>query len=493
MPNFIAFGMLSIWPLVMVVLFKKLSPDRALIWSFLGALLLLPSGAEIDAPLIPALDKESIPSVTALVLCLTMIPQRIRFFPASRLVAILMIIFLISPLVTVLNNQEPVFWGPFVIPQLTVREVLSETLNHIIILIPFILAFNLLNTQQARKSFLTATMVAMLLYSVLMLIEIRLSPQLSTWLYGIGPEVFAQQIRFGGFRPVVFMGHGLVVAFFTLLAVTASAILWRASDSVMRTPYFFALCYLFVVLILSKTVGAILTAVVFLPFILFAGSRVKGWVVMATAIFVLAYPVLRSADLIPVDKLVGYAALIQEERAQSLEFRFDNEEMLLERAAMKPFTGWGFWGRNRILDVYTGMDLSVTDGYWVIVIGSLGWVGYVGVFGLLTTPLMRLWYRRGKAAALNDPHIVFGIGLLLAINLIDLIPNSTIRNVSWIMAGTLLAATLRSAKPVTNPAPAGQIEPAAKPQRHTRKPRSAQYANDTTETAAFQRRARSPR
>ena len=97
MPNLFAYAMLFIWPLVMIGLFKNMAPDRALIWSFLGAFMLLPSGVQIDLSLIPPLDKFTIPSLVALVLCLTMTNQRIRILPSSTIASIFMIGFILSP------------------------------------------------------------------------------------------------------------------------------------------------------------------------------------------------------------------------------------------------------------------------------------------------------------------------------------------------------------------------------------------------------------
>ena len=71
-------------------------------------------------------------------------------------------------------------------------------------------------TTVGRHNFLTAYMIAGLIYSLPMLLEIRFAPQFSYWFYGYWIELFDQQIRFGGYRPVVFMGHGLVTAFFLM-------------------------------------------------------------------------------------------------------------------------------------------------------------------------------------------------------------------------------------------------------------------------------------
>ncbi len=491
MPNLFAYAMLFIWPLVMVGLFKKLTPDRALIWSFLGAWMLLPAGVSIDLPLIPTLDKTTIPSLAALVLCLTMVDQRIRMLPSSSIASIFMIGFVISPFATMMSNRAPFIDGVVFLPGLSMRDAISFLMQYAITLIPFVLAFNLLTTRDARHNFLTSYMIAGLIYSVPILLEVRLAPQFSYWFYGYFPELFTQQIRFGGYRPVVFMGHGLAVAFFLMTAVICTAILWRGSHTKTRIFYAYALVYLLFVLILCKTVGALVFVALFLPIVLFTNLKLKSWAVMVCALFVLTYPVLRASDLIPTERLVDYASLIHEERAQSLEFRFDNEEMLLDHAAAKPIFGWGFWDRNRLWDPETGSGLTVTDGAWVIIIGVLGWIGYICVFGLLTLPLFRLWWQRRSTSAGGEHYLSYGIALLLAINLLDLIPNSTINTMTWLLTGLLLASSLQSSHVTTEKQVSdrkiSQVDP---PVLHKRQPRG-QRAQSNAFPGEFQRKRRS--
>src|SRR5204863_66271 len=68
-----------------------------------------------------------------------------------------------------------------------------------------------------------------LIYSVLILWEVRMSPQLHATVYGASPRQadFAQAIRWGGYRPIVFMPHGLAVALFICNTVMAAFILAR--------------------------------------------------------------------------------------------------------------------------------------------------------------------------------------------------------------------------------------------------------------------------
>ena len=78
-----------------------------------------------------------------------------------------------------------------------------------IAIVPFLLGMRVLGTVEAQAEFLRVLVVAACAYALLALFEVRMSPQLSNWVYGFFPHSFAQHIRSGGFRPVVFLPHGL--------------------------------------------------------------------------------------------------------------------------------------------------------------------------------------------------------------------------------------------------------------------------------------------
>ncbi len=459
MPNIVAYMMILIWPLVTIMLFRKLSIERALIWSILAAFLLLPPGTEYDFPLIPALDKTSIPNIAAFLICILMLKRKVPVMPASVIGKCLIVLFVISPIATVLTNQEPISSGFLWLPGQRIFDGISAMINQAIFILPFFLARSLLATKQAQRELLLAFVLGGLAYSIPMLLEIRLSPQLNIWVYGFFPHSFLQQIRFGGFRPVVFLGHGLLVAFFAMLSLLAAVSLWRRAEDGRRGQYMIAGTYLAVVLVLCKTVGAIVYAVALAPLIRFTSNHFQIKVAVVLATITLLYPMLRGADLVPVDAMLAQAEKIQPERAQSLGFRFRNEAILLEHASQKPLFGWGLWGRNEVYDPATGQSLTTADGRWVIVIGIFGWTGYLVEFGLLTLPLLLLWVQARHRRRDELSPYVGALSLLLAINLIDLLPNAALLPLTWLMAGSLLgyaealkAGTVAEATPaVANP------------------------------------------
>jgi len=438
MPNTFAYLMLLIWPVVAVGLFRLMPIERALIWTLLGGYLILPQATEFNLPMIPALNKATIPNLSAFVICLFMFGTRVLRMPSSLFIKVLIFILLVSPIATALTNREPIlFENGGGIPSLTIYNAISDIANQIFSILPLFLARHFLVTEAAQREVLLALVIGGVFYSFPIIIELRLSPQIHNWIYGFMQHDFIQTVRSSGYRPMVFLYHGLLVAFFIMTACIAAVVLWRAGRSDRRTPYLLAAGYLGLMLALCKTLSATLYGLFLLPLVLFTSRRLQIGVAAALAVFALSYPVLRGAGYIPVDAMLEQAAWVEEDRARSLKVRFDNEADLLAHAQEKILFGWGGWRRNVIYDA-NGKSDSITDGRWIIVIGVFGWCGYLVEFGLLTLPLLFLAGRAYRLPSSDLTPYVGALALLHGVNLIDLLPNSSLTPFTWLMTGALL-------------------------------------------------------
>ena len=440
MPNTFAYLVLAFWPLASLVLFLRLETGRALIWSLLLAYLFLPPPpAGFDFPLMPPITKQTLPPVVAFIIVFFMRGEALRILPASKVARLLMAAFVLSPLATVLSNGEPVFFGGVGLPGLRLIEAFALMVQQAMLLLPFIMAQSFLSGRRDQRDLLVALLATGLVYSILMLVEVRLSPQLNIWVYGYFQHLFEQMVRFGGYRPIVFLYHGLWVAFFALMVVVAAAALFRGGKGGARPAAFAAMGYMWLVLVLCKSVASLVYSLVLVPLVLVGGRMLQFRVAALIAAVALAYPAMRGLELVPTDWLVERAALIGQDRAGSLDFRFDNEEVLLERAREKPLLGWGIWGRNHILDPVSGRILTVTDGHWIITIGVFGWVGFIAEFGLLAWPVFLLAARsRSRQRRELESPWLGPLVLILAFNLFDLLPNATITTLTFLISGMAL-------------------------------------------------------
>jgi hypothetical protein len=252
------------------------------------------------------------------------------------------------------------------------------------------------------------------------------------------PRSFIQQMREGGFRPMVFTGHGLIAALFMSTALVAAATLWRVR---LRLPTFYpgsAVGWLGVMLVLCKSLASLGYGIVFAPQVMLLKPRMVVRIASLVVLLTFFYPLLRSFDLFPTTELVSVAESISSERADSLKFRFDQEKLLLERVSERPIFGWGRYGRSRVYEEESGKDITVTDGRWIVTLGQFGLVGFFAEFGLLLIPVLGAARALRYAPSFEDKMFLTGLAAISAINTVDLLPNAALSPWNWLIAGALL-------------------------------------------------------
>lgn len=173
------------------------------------------------------------------------------------------------------------------------------------------------------------------------------------------------------------------------------------------------------------------------PLVRFARPRVQLRVALLLAILALSYPTLRMTGFVPTNQILEAVSSISAERANSLELRFKNEEQLMARASQRLFFGWGRWGRNRVYDEASGQDVSFTDGRWILALGSFGLFGFFTEFGLLALPIFSAAAALRFSKSPRDRINLAGLSLILAANVVDLLPNSGLTSWTWLVAGAL--------------------------------------------------------
>lgn len=437
-PNPLAFAVLAAWPLVVWWLYTRFDPVRALIWSFLGAYLILPPRTVFDLPMVPDLDKDTATALAALVISTLMLRDGKSLIPRSLLARGLLLLFVLTPLMTVLTNPDPILiLRAEDVPGMRPYDILATVATELMYVLPLFLARRDLATVAAMRCLLKALVVAGLVYSLPMLFEARISPQLNNWIYGYHQHDFSQSMRAGGFRPIVFMPHGLWMAFFALLCLLAAAVFLREGPAASRPKQLAVFLWLLGMLYICKSFGPMAYAMVGLVLVVLCPPRLQVLGAAGLAVLVIVYPLLRGLHLVPLSQILDFAYSLNAERGWSLEYRIINEEQLLARAAEKPLYGWGSYGRNLIRDLITGRMLTVPDGAWIIRIGSYGWLGYISQFGVLCLPLWLLLREACARGAVIAPEVA-AIAVLMALNLTDLLPNATLVPLTWLMAGALL-------------------------------------------------------
>lgn len=461
------------WPVLTLILARTLPWPNALVASLIGGYLLLPERGGFDLPLLPPLEKDTIPCMVLFLLALVLRPGQHQSFaahaPAPAFTVLtgwlprsatglgLLAMMVAGAFLTALTNGDPLRFPDtsFSIPGLSLYDGASTIVRSLAVILPILLGRKYLADAKAHRVLLIGLVVAGLGYSLLAVVEARLSPQMNRWVYGFFPHSWHQHVRDGGFRPLVFLNHGLLLAIFFAMTVVAAFGLSRA-DPANRMRWLLAGGWLMLTLILCNSLGAAVIAVAILPIVLLLTIRLQLLIAGLIAASVLFYPLLRSEGLVPMNQIVALASSYDVRRGGSLNVRVQNEDALLARASERPLFGWGPYGRNRIYDD-AGRDQSIVDGAWIVVIGQGGWLGYLSVFGLLCLPLILLAMRRGRY---DVDQATAALCLILAANLIDMIPNSGRSPITWLIVGALLGRLElgRVAAPVAQSPVAGAPE-----------------------------------
>jgi hypothetical protein len=428
---------LLIWPAVVVYLFARKPAGSALIWAVLGALLLLPAQMGIKFPMIPVIDKNSVASLSAVVgwLCFCREPRKV--LRGSAILTILTVAYVVSPVVTSALNNDTIVIGNTVLPGVGYYDGFSALLSQVIFFAPYLLGRRLLRNELQNFELLKAFVIGGTLITLPMLFEIRMSPQLSTWIYGYFPSSFPVEIRYGGFRPVIFFNNGLSAAFFLSGACISAVSLWRLKSACTLFSPGVLTTYLGVVLALCKSAGAFIYALTIAPLVRWTKPQTQIRLAVLLAVISISYPILRLTSIFPTGLVLSLSEELNEQRADSLKFRFDQEDALLSHASERLMFGWGRFGRNRVY-WSSGSDASVTDGRWIITLGQYGLLGFIAQFGLLSFPVFRSLIALRRVSKLEEQLLLSSLALLVGITVLEQLPNDSLTPWSWLLAGALL-------------------------------------------------------
>jgi hypothetical protein len=289
-----------------------------------------------------------------------------------------------------------------------------------------------------------AVLLGGLLYAPLCLFEVRMGPVLHLRLYGWTQHDFLQVIRYEGFRPLVFMEHGLAVGFWMVaaslvgvwLALTGGLAVVRRVPGLREIDPRWLLAGLLVSTVLVKSTGALALGIVGIG-VLLVGRRLRPRLMLALLLVAPpAYVVTRASGVFDSARITGWVSRFNPDRAQSLGFRFDNEDLLMGKAFERPLLGWGTPGKAR-LETEEGFE-TVTDGLWIIALGSYGWTGLLLLGGALLLPTA-LFIVRTPPAAWAQPAgaAITAIAVILALYATDCLSNAMLNPVYFLLAGGL--------------------------------------------------------
>jgi hypothetical protein len=435
--NFLAPLILGMFPLFVLGLFLMYRPAVAVMVSLLAAEMFLPPVYAL--PITPSwLTKWTLPPFAAGLLALFFARRQLRGSRPFRGVEGIFAIGIIVDFMTYWTNRDDLHYGPLVLPGENFKDLSGDIIRSFgDPWVVFFLGRTLFKTSRDLKALCRMLAISVLVYSLPILFEIRMSPNLNRWIYGFQASNFDMTVRWGGFRPTVFFKDGLPLASFvltgTVMALSMARNRMRLAQLSMKTWCI----YMLFILVICKSTGMIVYALLVAPIVYFSPPKRSTMVASALVLCFLIYPFLRFTDAIPVKPIVNLFTGVSAERAGSLLFRFDMEQRIMDLTMQRPWWGWGAWGRNLVFDPWSGRQLSIPDGAVIITLSTHGVVGFLSYFFPFAYTVLRARKLIKTVRSRSDRLLLGALAINCAVILFDLIVNSAFFPVYMLLFGAL--------------------------------------------------------
>ncbi|MDB4981605.1 MAG: Arginine/ornithine antiporter ArcD [Myxococcales bacterium] len=448
--NFLAWTALALcFPVSIMIVARWRAAISVPLVLILGQLFLPERIAFQISPQLPNLEKSILPPLGALVGCLIFRPKSLAHGKPFRGYDLFIVFRIVGYFFSCMNNQDPLIFPQGIVPGLSIYTFISGSLKMLCYWWPSLfLGRMVIRTSQDLRNLFRMLAAAAVVYSVFILLEMRLSPQMNLWVYGFQASDFVQAVRGGSYRPMVFMRHGLNLAFFLFIAIVAAFSVAKVKARVLRFKARPVGVYLSVLLVLSHSLGALLYAALAVPLGWFAKTRTQVKIATVLALLAFSYPLARALGLVPVADINAFVLeKFGEDRAGSLGLRLNEEQYIMERTLPRWVFGWGGPPRPFRLDPVDGLPHSTIDGLWAVQFGQEGAVGFICLFGMLLYPVWRSRRALSKLTTPDDRTMVASLTFMVTLFMVDLIPNSGVDPYLIFLTGALAGVGTRGLEP----------------------------------------------
>ena len=419
------------WVPFTLLLFSVLPARRAVLAAFIGGWLLLPVASYSFAGL-PDYTKITATCLSVLLGVVLFDAQRlsqIRF----GLIDIPIVIWCLCPFPSGLAAGL----GPY--------HAASAVLNQTITWgLPYLVGRAYFSDPDGRRELLIGLVLGGLLYVPLCWYEIRMSPKLHYQVYGFIQHQWLQTIRYGGWRPMVFLQHGLAVGAWMMATSVAGLWLWRTRllGHIHRVPIGWLAAGLVVTTVFCKSTGSIFLLLVGSLVVVLSRWRSARLAILLMTLAVPTYMAGRLSNHVTADRLVSLVSpVLSEARAGSFRGRLEQEDVLAAHALVKPVLGWGPWGAYRLSEAGSNL-VKATDGFWIITFGKYGIVGLAAMTLVILLPVLRIATARRSSAHAPPVHAPeTGLALLLVLFMMDNLMNTMPNPIFVVVAGGIGACS----------------------------------------------------
>jgi len=279
------------------------------------------------------------------------------------------------------------------------------------------------------------TLYFLLLYVPLFLYEFRLSPQIHNLVYGYQQlGSFTQSARNLGWRPTVFLRHGLELS----LALSFAGIVgfWLVRSRVLSKGFeIIGVFLIFICLFLSQSYGAILILAVSISVLLVCRYIKIGFALILLFLLPTFYISSKISGFKIEEPIIETArGFLPQRRFQSLSYRLEQESYLLD--SLKDHK---ILGKSRTLSLKNLAKKVVRDSRWIIEYSDGGLLSLIPFFSILTLPIFGL-YRLAPASLWHTKRYCSTAALAVGIGMLswDLLINNFISSVHFLILGGLV-------------------------------------------------------
>ena len=425
------------WLFVSIVLFFRFPAEKAVVISVIGGVLFLPM-ARYDLPGIPAYTRST--AIALGILLGGILSGKGKDFLLTRKLDDLPMIgwCFVFPVLTSLSNRLGLYGG--------ISDAIGNTLSWGVF---YWAGRKYFRSESALRMLVHGIIIGGIVYIPITLFELWRGPVLHESLYGWLQHKLIQHIRYGGYRPIAFMQHGLMVSLWMAITALFGIWVWRTDqiERVGKIPISVAAVMLTVLTILCKSANGWIFLLMGLGALFLYQRNKSVWIFRALLLAIPLYFILRITNLVSVTRISRlFSIVFDQQRIGSLMFRLWQENLFSARALENPLFGWGGYRRGYPVDPWTGEELfRVIDSMWVGLLSRYGLFGLAGVFlGLGIGPWRIFSFHAKQTASLNgvsDRKRVYQILLSIAVVffMVDSLMNSMMNHIYILCAGVLVS------------------------------------------------------
>ena len=425
------------FPLLVVVLFKKFGPRQATAISFVVGWMFLP---------VASYNIILLHNTKTVVICLSILACAYHFDKEQLLsfkfnaADIPMILWCTSPFFSSMANGDGFYDG------FSQAFYQSERWG-----MPYYIARIYFGDTDNIKILSLTLFIGSIVYIPFCLFELIMSPQLHRLTYGFHQSDFIQSLRQGGgYRPMVYMDHGLMTSMWMVLGIFLGVWLFFTGllpKKIMLIPSIYLLLLLMFTTIMMRSMGAVSLLIIGLLVLFLSNITKTSFLLLILLVVPHLYIFTRTTGIWDGRNLSdAISKNYSSDRSESLQFRFDNEKILIDKALKGSFFGWGGFGRSRVYND-EGRDISVTDGLWIMILGLNGIYGLTMLVIAIQCPTILFFLRVNPAEWKTKKWGLSAVmAIFLCIYMIDNLLNAMINPIYMLFNGSLISMLLNSSK-----------------------------------------------